>query len=83
MFVRVIAQQFDQWLQSHTLDPATGLHGGPNVAALASATILIQFPAGIVASALAFAALPNLARRWRSPNDSPRLRARAYVSVST
>ncbi len=55
-------QQLDQWLQSRVVDPATGIRGGPSVAALASATTLIQFPAGLVAAALAFAALPHLAQ---------------------
>ena len=62
LLVSLAMQQLDQWLQAQTLDPATGLRGGPNVAALASATMLIQFPAGIVAAAVSFAALPQLAR---------------------
>lgn len=62
MAVQVVLTNVDQWLQSQTVDPATGLVGGPNVAAMTSATALIQFPVGLVAAALAFAALPDLAR---------------------
>ncbi len=67
MFVGIFIQAIDQWLQSQTYDPATHSFGGPNVAALASATALIQFPVGLVAAALAFAALPDLARATNDP----------------
>ncbi len=69
LLVSLAMQQVDQFLQSQTLDPATGLRGGPNVAALASATTLIQFPAGIVAAAIAFAALPHLAEFAHQPRQ--------------
>jgi putative peptidoglycan lipid II flippase len=60
-------QMIDQFLQSQVVDPTTGARGGPAVAALASATQLIQFPAGIITAAIAFAVLPDLARAREHP----------------
>ncbi|MBA3827273.1 MAG: hypothetical protein H0X24_25680, partial [Ktedonobacterales bacterium] len=69
MLATLALQQVDQRLQSGTFDPATHQYGGPNVAALATATLLIQFPAGLVAAALAYAALPALAHAKEQPAD--------------
>ncbi len=67
MLIGILIQAVDQSLQSQTYDQATHSFGGPNIAALASATALIQFPVGLVAAALAFAALPDLARATNDP----------------
>jgi peptidoglycan biosynthesis protein MviN/MurJ (putative lipid II flippase) len=73
MLAGLALQGFDQWLQSRMVDPATGVRGGPSVAALASATTLIQFPAGLVAAALSFAVLPPLAQAAHDDHRSAAL----------
>ncbi len=68
MLATLALQQIDQRLQSGTYDAATHQYGGPNVAALATATLLIQFPAGLVAATIAYAALPLLAQTRGQPS---------------
>ena len=46
-------------------------HGGSSLAALQAATTLVQFPLGLVASAVSLAALPTLARAASSSRESP------------
>lgn len=55
---------FDQHLSSLSLGD-----GAANVAALKSATTLIQFPIGLVAAALSFAILPTLSEHARAGNN--------------
>lgn len=69
LLVGLALQVIDQGLQSRVIDPATGVRGGPSVAALANATMLIQFPTGLVAAALGFAVLPPLAQAAQRPDQ--------------
>jgi putative peptidoglycan lipid II flippase len=79
LLVGLALQVIDQGLQSRVIDPATGVRGGPSVAALANATMLIQFPAGLVAAALGFAVLPPLAQAAHSPDHAARIVRRALA----